>query len=140
MSGSAEQPSEAWGLAPATLGAFSAVTHRYIVPGLGDVSLAALTTSHITGFCDHLMSKGTVHSQPLSPNAMLGIHRILLRVLDDAVTWGVIWPRNLRNPLPTGAGGGHQSGYREHQRFLAQGVLAAKAAEQMKTVARTVAK
>ena len=75
---------------------------RHLVPGLGHLALAKLTTADIDDFYGHLLRRGGKDERPLAPGTVQRAHVVLHRALAQAVRWDWILGQP-REPVITAA-------------------------------------
>jgi integrase len=76
------------------------VIARHLVPRLGDVRVATLTTADIDDFYGHLLRHGGRDGHPLAPGTVQRVHVVLHRALAQAVRWDWIWVNPAREASP----------------------------------------
>lgn len=73
---------------PSTWESYRQKVEVHIVPGLGNVQLAALTPGRVNAFYARLSENGRVDGQGLSARSVRYVHAVLRKALADAVRWG----------------------------------------------------
>jgi integrase len=76
------------------------VVEHHLVPHLGHLRVAKLTTADIDDFYAHLLKRGGRDEQPLAPGTVLRVHVVLHRALAQAVRWDWIWVNPAREASP----------------------------------------
>ena len=64
---------------------------RHLVPHLGHLPVAKLTTADIDDFYAHLLRGGGRDGRPLAPGTVHRVHVVLHRALTQALRWEWIW-------------------------------------------------
>ena len=64
---------------------------RHLIPCLGHLAIAKLTTADIDDFYGHLLRRGGKDERPLAPGTVQRTHVVLHRALARAVRWNWIW-------------------------------------------------
>jgi integrase len=67
------------------------LVNRRLIPGLGHLAVAKLTTADIDDFYGHLLRRGGKDGRPLAPGTVQRAHVVLHRALAQAVRWDWIW-------------------------------------------------
>lgn len=97
---------EVRGLKPTTLANYRWVCEHYLIPALGQVKLAKLTSPEVVAFFDRFSREAGRRGAPRSARTIALTHRVLSMALSHAVRTGVI-SRNpaegARDDLPRGA-------------------------------------
>lgn len=73
---------------PKTVRETRGVLDRYLLPGLGQTSLAKLRADHLDQFYRGLRDGSRNHGRPLAPATIRRVHGILRRALTQGVHWG----------------------------------------------------
>jgi integrase len=74
-------------LKPSTLRLYRTLADAYIVPTIGDVPLRKLSPGHLNRLYGELLEAGKRDASPLGAETTRKVHRLLHRVLKDAVKW-----------------------------------------------------
>ncbi len=77
-------------LRPATLGSYTGLVERYLVPHLGDVALDQLDSERIERLYHHLLTEGGTQGKPLAIRTVGTVDTVLRTALDDACARGLI--------------------------------------------------
>ncbi len=64
---------------------------RHLIPCLGHLAIAKLTTAGIDDFYGHLLRRGGKDERPLAPGTVQRTHVVLHRALAQAVRWNWTW-------------------------------------------------
>lgn len=78
---------------------WATTTHRetrslidhHLVPHLGHLAVAKLTTADIDDFYRHLLKRGSRDERALSPGTVQRVHVVLHRAMAQAVRWDWVW-------------------------------------------------
>lgn len=81
--------SPAW--APTTVAHTRSVIDCHLIPHLGHLSVAKLTTADIDDFYGYLLTRGGDNGQGLKPGTVRRVHSVLHRALVQALRWEWIW-------------------------------------------------
>lgn len=79
------------GWAPTTVAHTRSIVEVHLVPHLGQVEVAKLTTADIDDLYGHLLSCGGRAGTGLAPGTVHRIHSVLHRALVQALRWDWIW-------------------------------------------------
>jgi integrase len=77
-------------LEPSSWQSYAGVVHRYLIPGLGEVPLSALSPAHLNPFYARLLRGGGVDGAPLSLRTVQYCHDILRKACGDARRMGLL--------------------------------------------------
>jgi integrase len=95
-------------LSPSTVRGYDLLIRTQIIPAIGKVRLARLTTAQLDHFYARLRQSGGRDGKPLAPATVRQVHAIVRRALQQGVRWGWIAtnpaalaspPRVRRSPL-----------------------------------------
>src|SRR3990170_6832198 len=83
---------------PKTEVTYRSTIDRRIIPFLGSVKLAKLSSAHLRDMYAKLLRDGRPGGRPLSPRSVHHVHVVLKEALGDAVRWQMI-PRNVADAV-----------------------------------------
>jgi integrase len=81
-------------LRPSTLRLYRTLAEAYVVPRIGGVRLLKLSPGHLNRMYAELLESGKRDGSPLGAETTRKVHRLLHRLLRDAVKWNRV-PRNV---------------------------------------------